>query len=111
MRRRDFIKGIVSAAPLWPRFAHAQQNPVPVIGFMGAESLNLYTDRLNAFQDGLKEIGFVEGQNVAVEYRWAERQYNRYPARRNGSSGQRTSLPSRGWRLGVRMGRRVETSH
>jgi putative ABC transport system substrate-binding protein len=79
MRRRDFIKVIATAAPLWPLSAHAQQKPVPVIGFIGAESFNLYTDRLNAFRDGLKEIGFVEGQNVAIEYRWAERQYGRYP--------------------------------
>ena len=50
-----------------------------MIGFIGAESPEPYADRLTAFREGLKEIGFVEGQNVAVEYRWAERQYNRYP--------------------------------
>jgi len=79
MQRRDFIKMIGGVTAGWPLFAYAQQGAIPVIGFIGAESLNLYTDRLNAFRDGLKEIGFVEGQNVTIEYRWAERQYNRYP--------------------------------
>jgi putative ABC transport system substrate-binding protein len=59
--------------------ARAQQTALPVIGFMGSESPDLYADRLRAFRQGLKETGFVEGQNVAVEFRWAQGQYDRYP--------------------------------
>jgi putative tryptophan/tyrosine transport system substrate-binding protein len=79
MRRREFIKVIACCGPVWVLRAHAQQNPTPVIGFMGAESGEPHADRLGAFRKGLKETGFVEGQNVAVEYRWAEREYSRYP--------------------------------
>lgn len=69
MRRRDFIRVIAGTAAAWPLLAHAQQT-VPVIGFIGAESPERYTERLNAFREGLKETGFVEGQNVSIEYRW-----------------------------------------
>jgi putative tryptophan/tyrosine transport system substrate-binding protein len=79
MRRREFITLIGGATATWPLFARAQQSALPVIGFIGAESPEPYAARLNAFREGLKEIGFVEGQNVAVEYRWAERQYSRLP--------------------------------
>ena len=78
MRRREFI-ALVGGAAAWPLAARAQQPAMPVIGFIGAESPEPYAERLNAFRVGLKEIGFVEGQNVAVEYRWAERQYSRFP--------------------------------
>ena len=79
MRRREFIKVIACCAPVWPLLAQAQQNAMPMIGFIGAESGEPYSDRLGAFREGLKETGFVEGQNVAVEYRWAEREFSRYP--------------------------------
>ena len=79
MRRRKFIAFVGGAAVAWPLAARAQQPTIPVIGFIGAESPEPYAERLNAFRVGLKEIGFVEGQNVAVEYRWAERQYSRFP--------------------------------
>jgi ABC-type uncharacterized transport system substrate-binding protein len=71
MRRRDFIKGIVSAGA-WPLMARAQQPAMPVIGFLRSSTLNDATNLTAAFRQGLKETGYVEGQNVATEYRSAE---------------------------------------
>jgi putative ABC transport system substrate-binding protein len=76
MRRREFIAGLVA----WPLAARAQQPTVPVIGFLHSQAPNLNTTTLAAFRQGLKETGYVEGQNVAVEYRYAENQYERLPA-------------------------------
>lgn len=80
MRRRDFLRLLGGTAAAWPVVARAQQTALPVIGFMGSELPDLYADRLRAFRQGLKETGFVEGQNVAVEFRWAQGQYDRYPS-------------------------------
>ncbi|HEX3341835.1 MAG TPA: ABC transporter substrate-binding protein [Pseudolabrys sp.] len=79
MHRRDFIEIAIGSAVAWPLAAHAQQPTMPVIGFLSNASPNLYVTRLRAFQQGLKEAGYVEGQNVAIEYRWAEGQNNRLP--------------------------------
>jgi putative tryptophan/tyrosine transport system substrate-binding protein len=79
MRRRDFIKIVAGSAAAWPPVARAQP-AMPVIGFLGAETPDLRASRLRAFRQGLGETGYVEGRNVAVEYRWAEGQYNRLPA-------------------------------
>jgi putative ABC transport system substrate-binding protein len=76
MRRRQFIIGAVA----WPVVARAQQPAMPVIGFLGGESPDLYEDRLRGFRQGLSETGYVEGKNVAVEYRWAEGRNDRLPA-------------------------------
>ena len=80
MRRREFIAGLGSAVA-WPVVARAQQAAVPVIGFLSAQSAELdYKDATVPFLRGLKETGYVEGQNVAIEYRYAENQYDRLPA-------------------------------
>jgi putative tryptophan/tyrosine transport system substrate-binding protein len=80
MKRRRFIAGLGSAAA-WPLAARAQQAAMPVIGYLGSLSADDdYKNFTVPFLQGLKEAGYVEGQNVAVEYRWAENQYNRLPA-------------------------------
>src|SRR5882672_2202407 len=79
MRRREFIALLGGAASLWPLAVRAQKPPLPVIGFLSSASADLYTIRLRAFHNGLKDQGYVVGQNVAIEYRWAEGQNNRLP--------------------------------
>ena len=82
MKRRDFILliGGSAAALASPRAARAQQLPMPVIGFLSTASPDGYTERLRAFRLGLKDTGFVEGENVAIEYHWAENQSDRLAA-------------------------------
>ena len=79
MRRRELIKVIAGSAITWPLAAYAQ-SALPVIGFLSGVSPGPFVERLSAFRQGLNETGFVDGQNVAIEYRWAEGQYDRLPA-------------------------------
>jgi len=80
MRRREFITLLGGAVAAWPILARAQQPTMPVIGFLHSGSLELFTARVAAFHQGLNDTGFVEGRNVAIEYRWAHGQYDRLPA-------------------------------
>jgi putative tryptophan/tyrosine transport system substrate-binding protein len=80
MRRRAFIEGIAALGVAWPLAARAQQSSIPVIGYLGPGSPQSDAFRLTGFRQGLKEAGYVEGQNLTIEYRWAEDHYDRLPA-------------------------------
>src|SRR3974390_1280650 len=80
MRRREFIKVIVGSAAARPLAAAAQQPTKPVIGFLSVASPSTFASRIEGFRQGLRDLGYVEGTNITVEYRWAEGRYERLAA-------------------------------
>jgi putative ABC transport system substrate-binding protein len=92
MRRREFIKVIAGSAAAWPLSVRAQQVAVPVIGFLSGVSPGPFAQRLAAFRKGLNETGIIEGRNVAIEYHWAEGQYDRLPALATDLVGRRVAV-------------------
>jgi putative ABC transport system substrate-binding protein len=79
IRRREFIFTLGGAAAAWPLAARAQQPPIPVIGFLDSRSSDALTERLRGFRQGLRDTGYVEGENIMIVYRWAENQFDRLP--------------------------------
>src|SRR4249919_2918584 len=79
MKRREFLALVGGAAAAFPFDARAQQQSIPVIGFLDPRSLEGVTNRLRGFRQGLKETGYIEGENVTIAYRWAENQLDRLP--------------------------------
>jgi len=80
MRRREFIKAATASAVAWPLAARAQQSAIPVLGFVNVASAKNFVRPLSAFLKGLGEVGYVDGQNVTIEYRWAEGKNDRLPS-------------------------------
>src|SRR5437660_11681310 len=79
MRRRDFIV-LLGGAVAWPLTARAQQSAMPVIGYVNSGTSAANTNNVPAFRQGLKQAGFVEGRNVAIEFRWGENRFDQLPA-------------------------------
>ena len=92
IRRRKFISLLGGAAVAWPVEARAQPAAMPVIGFLSIASPEAWTDYIAALKQGLGQAGFIEGQNVAIEYRWARGDFGRLPALANELVGRQVSV-------------------
>src|SRR5258708_33206856 len=98
MRRREFIAALGAAAAAWPSCARAQ--PAPVIGFVGSGPREGFEPMVTAFREGLRESGYTEGRNVAIEFRWAEGRYERLPSLMADMGRRPAAVPGAAGRVG-----------
>src|SRR5215475_9888663 len=110
MRRHDFIILLAGAMAVWPLTARAQQKATPVIGILNTGSPASTEPFMAAFRQGLREAGYVEGQNLAIEYRWAENHYDRLPALAADLVGRKVDLIVATWGLPAVLAAKSTTS-
>src|SRR6202047_1423987 len=101
MKRRDLLILLPGAGLAWPLPAVDQQRAMPVIGFLGVGSPGPFAPNVAAFRQGLSETGYVDGQNVAIEHRWAEGNYDRLPALAADLVGQKVDVIASGGGIGA----------